>query len=183
MYIPYVCLFFGRFWADILSFLVTLRAFWPRFCPRRGRHWVMGGCTVMLCMLENDPDNFPLHICPQTVSIMHHVWTLKRYGSKADQKKMAVTGPNRVLRPKKSKTLKNMWKLGTFGISLSKPCICGQIWMKWHQMSFLAHFWLFLAQFGHSGSPAWAHMTAPFGFTHTNNTYKCPRHFHRQKKA
>ena len=44
-------------------------------------------------------------------------------------------------------------------------------------------FWLFLGQFGHSGSPAWAHMTVPFGSTHTKNTFKCPRHLHRQKKS
>ena len=60
---------------------------------------------------------------------------------------------------------------------------CGQIWMNWHQMPFLAHFWLFLGQFGHSGSPAWARMTVPSGSTDTKNTFKCPRHLHRQKKS
>ena len=96
---------------------------------------------------------------------------------------MVVMGLNRVLRPKKSKTLKNMWKLGTFGNFMSKLHTCGQIWMNWHQMSFLAHFWLFLGQFGHSGSPAWARMTVPSGSTDTKNTFKCPRHLHRQKKS
>ena len=55
--------------------------------------------------------------------------------------------------------------------------------MNWHQMSFLAHFWLFLGQFGHSGSPAWARMTVPSGSTHTKNTFKCPRHLQRQKRS
>ena len=82
--------------------------------------------------------------------------------------------------PKPSKICRN-WVLLVF--LCQKPCICGQIWMKWHQMSFLALFWLFLAQFGHSGSPVWAHMIVPLGSTHTKNTFKCPRHFHRQKKS
>ena len=53
---------------------------------------------------------------------------------------MAVTGPNRILRPKKSKTLKNMWKLGTLSISLSKLAKCG-----WNGIN--CPFWLIFGCF------------------------------------
>ena len=92
-------------------------------------------------------------------------------------------GPKSGSKAKKVQNPQKYVKIGYFWHFLSKLHTCGQIWMNWHQMSFLAHFWLFLGQFGHSGSPAWARMTVPLGSTHTKNTFKCPRHLHRQKKS
>ena len=103
-----ICRFWAIFWP-----------FWPRFCPRRGRHWAMGGSTAMFWLLKNVPGTCPIHFCPETAPITHRFCTCKKYGSKRTRK-MAGTGQIRFPRSKNLKAPKNMWKMGTFGISWPK---------------------------------------------------------------
>ena len=89
-----------------LSFWAIFWPFWPRFCPRRGRHWAMGGSTPMLWLLKNVPGSCPIHFWPETVPITHLFCTCKKYGSKRTRKN-GRNGPNRVPMPKKSKKIQN----------------------------------------------------------------------------